>query len=687
MNLYEVTNLKTQSILTESWSRLTENQQIYLGKAERELWPLMEQLTKVFEAQLTTDQIQAIFKSAEANAMASGKHKSTLGKAGQVAKLPVDLMKKVNDKVNELGRMAQNAGPVKDMDKKFAELKNKIGTSDNKLAQGVKAVSDWAKANPGKATLAVAILTAVAAFATGPAGGAAAGFLLRSTNDLLKGEKLSTAVGKAAKTAAIGALAGAAFSVIGDNVVANIEAEGQDAIEATTASLEQANLSDAMAEVSAKYGDVIPQLDGGYNALKLSGSINNYYYNFDVVLTGEEIEQYKALEAAVTSAKNVAPTEALQATAKLHDFLAGVQSSDGQDTLRAAIAALKQAKESGLTVEQLEGLVGKINDLESFVDAAEQNMDGAAAAIQAGVQQADKFKKDAIKARPPKKQESTDYISYLHQRLNEAPADSQSFGQRAKAGLGNLASKVGGAIKKGATELGNNVTVNKLMKAWKAVGSPTDTGSIMNILGDVGLDNNEITAIGSAAKVDLKNDPTQAQAKTQAPAQTQAPAPAGAPAGANDLDNVAKQIQASGQSDLIKVYLQLSAAGITKQQLTADINEAELEEGIKEWAKNLAAAGIIVAGLAGFNSINNAIDNSVPAIQAMNSALEMAQDAGNDDLAKMIEKDLSDAKLRLDTGKDLGHVKDLQTKYAKFMKTEGLAYESKLAVQLNQQLK
>ena len=52
--------------------------------------------------------------------------------------------------------------------------------------------------------------------------------------------------------------------------------------------------------------------------------------------------------------------------------------------------------------------------------------------------------------------------------------------------------------------------------------------------------------------------------------------------------------------------------------------EAELEEGLKDWAKKTAAAGIIVAGLAGFNSINNAIDNSVPAIQAMNSALEMA---------------------------------------------------------------
>jgi len=113
----------------------------------------------------------------------------------------------------------------------------------------------------------------------------------------------------------------------------------------------------------------------------------------------------------------------------------------------------------------------------------------------------------------------------------------------------------------------------------------------------------------------------------------------------------------------------------------------ELDEGIQEWGKRLAMAGIIVAGLAGVNSINNAIDNSIPAVKAMNTALEMAQDSGNDELAKMIEKDLSDAKVRLSSGKDLTHVADLQDKYAKFMKTEGMAYESKLAVNLKQRLK
>jgi hypothetical protein len=115
--------------------------------------------------------------------------------------------------------------------------------------------------------------------------------------------------------------------------------------------------------------------------------------------------------------------------------------------------------------------------------------------------------------------------------------------------------------------------------------------------------------------------------------------------------------------------------------------DAYLEEGIKEWAKRLAMAGVIVAGLAGIGSINDAINNSVPAVKAMNTALEMAEKSGNDELAKMIEKDLRDAKVRLDSGRDLPYVKDLQDKYAKFMTTEGLNFESRLAVRLEQRIK
>jgi len=116
-------------------------------------------------------------------------------------------------------------------------------------------------------------------------------------------------------------------------------------------------------------------------------------------------------------------------------------------------------------------------------------------------------------------------------------------------------------------------------------------------------------------------------------------------------------------------------------------DDEQMQEGIKDWAKNLAMAGVIVAGLAGVGSIQDAIDRSVPAVAAMEKALELAQDQGNDELANMIEKDLSAVKVRLSSGKDLNFVKSMQSKYSKFIQTEGLAYESKLAIRLEQQIK
>jgi hypothetical protein len=99
-------------------------------------------------------------------------------------------------------------------------------------------------------------------------------------------------------------------------------------------------------------------------------------------------------------------------------------------------------------------------------------------------------------------------------------------------------------------------------------------------------------------------------------------------------------------------------------------DDEQMEEGLKDWAKKTAMAGVIIAGLAGVGSIQDAIDRSVPAVQAMEKALEMAQDQGNDELAQMIEKDLSAVKVRLSSGKDLNFVKGMQDKYSKFLVKE-----------------
>ena len=123
-------------------------------------------------------------------------------------------VKTANDAINKLGALAQKTGPVQNFDDKVEGLLKKIGDKNPKVAELAKKYGDWAKKNPVKQGLIVGMLTATASVLTGPAGGAAAGAILRAGNELLKGEKASTAMGKGLKGAAVGAVAGAAASIL-----------------------------------------------------------------------------------------------------------------------------------------------------------------------------------------------------------------------------------------------------------------------------------------------------------------------------------------------------------------------------------------------------------------------------------------------------------------------------------------
>lgn len=131
-------------------------------------------------------------------------------------------VKTANDAINKLGTLAQKTGPVQNFDNKVEDILKKIGDANPKVAELATKYGDWAKKNPVKQGLIIGMLTATASVLAGPGGGAAAGAVLRAGNELLKGEKASTAVGKAAKGAALGALAGATANTIGP-MLANTE--------------------------------------------------------------------------------------------------------------------------------------------------------------------------------------------------------------------------------------------------------------------------------------------------------------------------------------------------------------------------------------------------------------------------------------------------------------------------------
>ena len=270
----KISNLmENKNLITEGWNNPT-----WTLFETTVIQPWVSDIEKyIIEAQLSADQINQLFTSVEQGATAAGGNRTAAGKGVDVAKLPVEAVKWINDKINELGKAVQDSGPVKNIDAKFNELKTKIGEKDSKVVQGVKAVSDWAKANPGKASVAVAILTIAASVAGGPLGGAIAGFLSRATKDLLQGEKLSTAAGKALKTAAIGWLAGKGIEAVGDYLK---------------------GVADAMAAPEVVDGGI------GFSVTNIGNGLPSTYQNVDIIGTPQELTKLKNMWADAVDAWN-----------------------------------------------------------------------------------------------------------------------------------------------------------------------------------------------------------------------------------------------------------------------------------------------------------------------------------------------------------------------------------------------
>ena len=573
MKLQEVTgfNSRTATILNEGYQDLTEQQILYLGKWEKELWPLVEQYTKLAEQELTKQQVLDIFSGAEQVAMDSGDNKTVAGKVGAgaaaVAKLPVDIAKKVDAKINELGRLAQNAGPVKNADQKFEDLKKQItaNNSDSKIVQGIQKISDWAKENPGKASIAVGVLTTMAAFAGGPAGGAAAGLILRASKDLLQGEKLSTAVGKSLKTAAYGALAGLAIKGLTDGMVDNIATGSEAEADAMMDGFAADNFKSAVDSAASDAGFDAGVLDGAMD-YSSSGNINGFYYNYDMTMTADQVSQYKALASAASSAETFSP-EYYEAAGKLHGFLSTTQQANAD--LSALSDTIKNIPKEVWTGDQLDAAIAVLDNADEAIQAVSAVGGAAGAAAQGALATVDDKNKEMHKIKPidpdEKKQLELDlkggsdatpvdkdfdksqklsdfgkvgetlsmeekyelYLAEADPAQGELPLNNpNTLGAKLKRGAGNLAGKAAGAVKGAASSaagavkqtaknVGNKVTADKLTKQWTKMGSPLDSGSIANILADAGMSNDQIQSIGSTQKVELEPSKPQQDPETQ----------------------------------------------------------------------------------------------------------------------------------------------------------------------------
>ena len=426
-----LTELNQRTLITEGWNdpRLTLLE-------TKTIIPFVSSIEKyIVEAQLTPDQISQLFTNVEQGATAAGGNRTMIGKGKDAASF-------INKKIDELGAQLKKAGPVQNADAKFKELKAKIGATDSKVAKAIQGVSDWAVANPGKASIAVAILTAAAAMAGGPLGGAIGGFLARATKDLLQGADLSTAVGKSIKTGIVGALIGFGLEKIGD-VIGDALAWGNDTINPSymTAKWDYMDTDIGSGDwMTAKLvgmpEDIAPIKDMWTQAS--SALESNNYAKFDAV--------WSKIEAAVDQLNNP-------------EYIAAL---DGTDKARATWQAGMQA--------------------------FSKMMDGVAAGAQ-GAAQASDDKKESTQFNPIQ-------IETIIEWCDETPAVMLTEGPM--DAIKKAGSAVGGALKKGAAAVGakaakvgknmtTKVTADKLNSAWKKAGSPTDSDEIAKILRQQGV--------------------------------------------------------------------------------------------------------------------------------------------------------------------------------------------------------
>jgi len=459
--LFEQHMNNSNKILLESCHDLDQEQRVVVEGIYNELLPLIE-------ASLSPDQIKSIFGAVEKSATAAGGNRTMLGKG-------VDVGRKANEIINNLGKRLQNTTPVKAFDQKFDDLKRKINTKfpDSKILDAVSNMGIWAQENPGKTAAIIGVLTAIASLAGGPIGGAIAGQVLRGSVELLKGEKLSTAIGKGVKTAAYGFIAGKTFELLGDAISGGAQVVKDNLFPNAL----RLNMTQVFDEVG--------------------GELGSRWANFEIkglVGTPEDINTAKKLFSEAGQYWKAGDYEQSAATWK---SLEGMIADTFNDKEYIAQIASDQASRT-----MISQAAQAAQEATKYLGAAAQ---GAVAA--AGVK-GSLAKKESIEHRARPLSEGQVYLVFkriTESQLNEGPMDA----------IKGLAGKVMNKARTVGTNLTTEITADKLNSAWQKAGAPTDSEELKKFLTGQGVDTTTIDTVYKSMKIASGN----AQAATSLYAQ------------------------------------------------------------------------------------------------------------------------------------------------------------------------
>jgi hypothetical protein len=475
--------MKLENILLEQIR--VENEQL-LESISHDLLPqqryivegIYRQLEPLIEASLTADQIKGLFGEIEKQSVAGGKSRTLVGGA-------TDVVKKANEIINDTGKWLQNTAPVKNFDQKFEDLKSKASEKFPDISNKLSSLGDWAKENPGKTAAVVGILTAIASLAGGPVGGAIAGQVLRGTVELLKGEKLSTAIGKGVKTAAFGFIAGKAFEMLGD-WLGGLRAD--------------VVMRDEFADVSWNATKTV-------TAPGMEWTRNIQGINIQVL--PDDAQTINFLMDTIGKGGN----QAVQAFDKLARLAAEIRTDDYRQLLQ----------DVGAMARDNDSLYQVIQGAKEGLQAASQGAVAAAGVASDGKKTA-KQENYYIQKKPLS--EGQVYILFDRvENLSKVEIISEGPMDLLKKG----ASAVGKGLSWAGKQATEKITSAKLLASWKLEGSPTDSKELAKFLQGQGVEDSVIDASYStmnlpkpadAADTTAEKEPAAASAQNFEPGQT-----------------------------------------------------------------------------------------------------------------------------------------------------------------------
>ena len=442
-------HLNKNKILLESVTKtLTPKQQKIVEGIYNNFMPLIE-------ASLTPQQIQGIFQNVEQHP----DNKNALGKTVNAAKY-------VDELVNKAGRWIQSTTPIKNFDAQFDKLKNTINTKfpDSKLLDGISKMGMWAKENPGKTAAVIGILTTIAALAAGPVGGLIAGQMLRGTAELLKGEKLSTAIGKGLKTAAYGWLAGMALDTIKEYIL-DVEA-----------ALNPKPIDASMRYYEENIGNGLPSV----------------FKDATIYGTREEVDEFNAMFRKAVDEWQRGDYESAADSFEAAEIIGSTSTEKTYDAIAMGNDPFKYTK--------------MIHDVVGGFKAAAQ---GLAAG---GTGSADTKQE---KPTAPRQQKAADNLGgfvgsesivYTANALTESQIIKLFEQVELVEGPLDRLKQLAGSIAQGANKLAakatNKVTAQELQQAWEKAGSLTDSAAVAKVLQDVGIKPETISSVYKSSGIE-----------------------------------------------------------------------------------------------------------------------------------------------------------------------------------------